>query len=284
MTILASGHKPASWASPWPSTAYQKPVKDGEVIFNNAVLAMNTSGEWEPASEDNTLVVYGFARLVDADSFTGDGTKEIIVDTGCKLLTGSGLAQSDEDATVYAVDDQTFSLDSDSGNRPPMGRLAKYVSSTKAYIAIDPVFSLLAATADTAGAGMTVLKKTVTVGHADLTDADTSQTINIDTALPNNSRIVGVDMRALTAFSGGSVSALTVDVGTSGDIDALVDGADLATAAVDGGPATMPLGIRHNKTFASGGQLIATFVSTGDNLVNLTAGSVIIDVLYVVKA
>lgn len=138
-----------------------------------------------------------------------------------------------------------------------------------------------------ADAGMTVQKKTVTVGHADLTDAvaGEAQAINIGTSLPNNARIIGVDMRALTPFTGGSVSSVTCDVGTSGDVDALIDGADLQTAAVDGGPATMPKGVRPNKTFASGGQLLATFYPDGGHALDaLTAGSVIIDVLYAVLA
>lgn len=135
-----------------------------------------------------------------------------------------------------------------------------------------------------ADAGMTVQKRTVTVGHADLTDADGSQDINIGAALPANSRIVGVDIHTLTAFSGGSVSALVVDIGSSGDVDALVDGADLFSAAVDGGPATRPAGIRPNKTFAAGGQLTARFLATGDTLANLTAGAVTIDVLFAVLA
>lgn len=137
-------------------------------------------------------------------------------------------------------------------------------------------------------AGMPVFKRTVTVGHADLTEGtnNTSQAINIGATLPANARIVGVDMRSLTAFSGGSATAVTCDVGTSGDIDALIDGADLFAAAVDGGPATMPQGVRPNKTFASAGaQLIATFLTdSGHNLEGLTAGSVVIEVFYTVLA
>lgn len=125
-------------------------------------------------------------------------------------------------------------------------------------------------------------KRTVTIGHADLTDNDTSQTVNIGATLPANARIIGHSIRAVTAFAGGTVSALAVDIGTSGDIDAIVDGADLFAAAVDGQAATMPAGISPNKLFASAGaQLIATVVSTGDNLVNLTAGAMTIDVFFI---
>ena len=141
MTAAAAGKDPRSWVSPWPSTAYQGPIKSGSVLYRGAVVARNTSGEWVPASADNSLIVYGFARLADADSITGTGSNEIVVDSGCKLLTGSGLAQTDEGATVYVVDDSTWSLSSSSGARPIMGKVIKYVSATAAYIAIDPNFS-----------------------------------------------------------------------------------------------------------------------------------------------
>jgi hypothetical protein len=131
-------------------------------------------------------------------------------------------------------------------------------------------------------------KRTVTITHADLTEAtnNTAQAINIGATLPANARITGVDMRALTVFTGGSVSAVTCDVGTSGDVDALIDGADLQTTAVDGGPATMPQGIRPNKTFVTAAaQLIATFYpDPGHALLALTAGSVVIDVSFVTMA
>ena len=133
-------------------------------------------------------------------------------------------------------------------------------------------------------AGMTVLKKTVTSTHSSLVAAAATETVNIGTALPANSRIVGVDFHTYTAFSGGTISDFTVDVGTSGDVDALIDGADLFAAAVDGGPATIPQGIRPNKFLSAGGQLIATFRCGSDDVADATAGAITIDVLYVVLA
>jgi len=168
------------------------------------------------------------------------------------------------------------------------------IAATAAYIA-DPttapgrwVVVASDALVTLADAGLTASKRTVTVGHADLTDAvnGEAEAINIGATLPANARIIGVDIRALTVFSGGSASAVTVDVGTSGDVDALIDGADLFAAAVDGGPATMPQGVRPNKTFiTAGAQLLATFApDAGHTLLGLTAGSVIIDVLYIALA
>lgn len=132
--------------------------------------------------------------------------------------------------------------------------------------------------------GKQLSKRTVTLGHADLTNAvnGSAETELIGAVLPANSRILGVDLRAYTPFTGGGATAVTVDIGTSGDIDAIVDGADVFAAAVDGGPATIPPGIRPNKMFATAGaQLIATFVPDGAHaLLGLTAGSITIDVFY----
>lgn len=133
-----------------------------------------------------------------------------------------------------------------------------------------------------------VQKRTLTIRHDTpelVAEADNGDavTLNIGAPLPANSRILGVDMRGYTPFTGGGATAVTVDVGTTGDIDAIVDGADVFAAAVDGGPATMPAGIRPNKTFAAGAQLIATIDPDAlHNLADLTAGEVTIDVLFTV--
>lgn len=118
--------------------------------------------------------------------------------------------------------------------------------------------------------------------EGDLTDADTSQTLNLGDALPAGSRIIGVDMNTLTPFTGGALSAFTVDIGSSADADAIIDGADVHNAAVDGGPVAMPQGIRPNKYFAASTQLTAKFDSVGANVADATAGAVTIDVYYTV--
>jgi hypothetical protein len=136
--------------------------------------------------------------------------------------------------------------------------------------------------ADPSGSG--IAKKTATITHANLTTSSTTETENIGTALPANARILGTNIKLTTPFSGGSVSALVVDIGSSGDPDALVDGADVFSAAVDGQASTRPLGIAPNKHFSTSTQLTALFTATDDDVVNLSAGSVTIEVYYVVLA
>jgi hypothetical protein len=272
------------------------PVKANVKVLKGGMVAIDSAGRAMPAgaASGGSVVALGKASAT-INNLTGSelggaaGAADVEIECGIHYWENSAssdeIAADDVGLPCYVVDDQTVALTSSSGTRIIAGIIKEVTAAGKVGVLQSPEAWAIAQAAALAAAGISVQKRTVTVGHADLTDADTSQDINIGAVLPANARIIGVDMRALTAFAGGTVSALAVDIGTSGDVDALIDGADLFTAAVDGGPATMPLGIRHNKTFATAGaQLSARFVSTGDNLVNLTAGSVIIDVLFAVLA
>lgn len=123
---------------------------------------------------------------------------------------------------------------------------------------------------------------TLTVLHTDFDELellDTSEALDIGLELPAGARILGVELRLATAFSGGGNAVVTVDIGGT-DADAITDGADVFTgaAAAQSGPA----GINTHGNLG-GQQLTATF--TADvGLAELTAGSVVIDVLYSVVA
>jgi hypothetical protein len=123
-------------------------------------------------------------------------------------------------------------------------------------------------------------KLTLTVGHADLTAAALTQTINIgSTALPSGAVILGRTIVLATAFSGGGAGAVSVDIGGT-DADCIVDGESIftgATTAKAGTSGIDPFGA------LGGQQLTATFISDV-NVVLLTAGSVTITVTYAVPS
>jgi hypothetical protein len=85
--------------------------------------------------------------------------------------------------------------------------------------------------------GVAVVKLT----HADLTDNDTSQTITWATlaaahpvgasSVPANARIVGSFIRRITDFVAPTSTGITIDLGDAGNIDELIDGADVHTGA-----------------------------------------------------
>jgi hypothetical protein len=137
--------------------------------------------------------------------------------------------------------------------------------------------------ADAAEAGA-IQKRTVTVGHADLTDAVNghAQVINIGAVLPANARILGRELSGLTEFSGGSVASCTLSVGGT-DADALIAAQDVFTGAgVVAKQGTS--GVDPNGNLG-GQQLTATFTpDAGHALEALTAGAVTITVLFAVLA
>jgi len=237
-----------------------------------AVAQANIGGDaW--GKDDQTVSATGTDR-------SRVGTPWLVIASGNTMGYRAGVYVELDKPGVPSADSALLEAELASTD-PEEGASKIGVEDAGALFAADNVEDVLQEMGVLVAAGMTAQKRTVTVGHADLTDADGSQAINIGAALPANSRIIGVDMRSLTPFTGGGAGAVTVDVGTSGDVDALIDGADVFAAAVDGGPAIMPAGVRPNKAFAAGGQLIATFDADVD-VADLTAGSVVIDVLFIV--
>jgi len=75
-----------------------------------------------------------------------------------------------------------------------------------------------------------VKKATYSLGHAGLTTAGSSQSFDA-AVIPENSIVIGCDIDVTEAFTDGSAGTFTADVGVkAGDVDAVLDGADLTTA------------------------------------------------------
>jgi hypothetical protein len=117
--------------------------------------------------------------------------------------------------------------------------------------------------------------------NTDLNAAATTQTFNLDTALPANARISGVGIKLATPGSGGGATSVTAKIGSSGDNDAIVATADLFSAAVDGQCSAFTLGIAPNKLFTSSTQLTVT-ITSDVNVNTISALNVTFDVQYVV--
>lgn len=124
------------------------------------------------------------------------------------------------------------------------------------------------------------------VGFADLTAAATTQTIAFDSALPAGALVVAASVDLPTDFSGGSVSAMTVDVGDA-DVDRFINLTNIFTGA---GPLTdsqADPGVGLDNSLAGAAIIPADvtpdllFTSTTDNLVNLTAGAMTAHIYYI---
>lgn len=185
----------------------------------------------------------------------------------CLITTG-------DDATLSTYQTvQALRFDAPTFGRADAGALS-FGGAATSIVAGAPI------TFDAAQVGV-IQTRTVTIGHADLTDADGEQSINIGAVLPANAMILAVDVALATPFSGGTATSVLLDIGTSGDPDAIVADCDLFAAAVDGKASAMPAGIAPFKLFTSAGaQLLAT-VAADDDVADLVAGACTITVSFV---
>jgi hypothetical protein len=128
-------------------------------------------------------------------------------------------------------------------------------------------------------------KRTVTIGHANLTDAvnGEAQAINLQTALPPNAMVFAHALTDITPFSGGSVSACKLDVGGT-DADAIVNALELIADAPTEAELIAAAGLLPQGQY-SAQQLTATFTpDAGHALSALDAGSITITVWYQILA
>lgn len=125
--------------------------------------------------------------------------------------------------------------------------------------------------------GAIVRLRQLTVTYVGLTDADQQQDFDVGAALPAGAFVLGSFLDVTVAFQNvGDTDTTTADLGVkSGDVDSLIDGADLGTIAkTDATIGAKPQGYY-------GGSTLQLRVDSDVNLDTLTAGSVTVNVFYV---
>lgn len=131
-----------------------------------------------------------------------------------------------------------------------------------------------------------LIELTLTVGHADLTEASNgvAQVVDIGAdVLPANARVVAYDIDVTEAFAGGSVSACGLEIGGTTDPNGILESLELITDVPTAAELNAAKGISAHRAVHAGEQLGATFTPDGGNpLADLTAGEVTIKVLYAV--
>ncbi len=204
---------------------------------------------------------------VSVETLTPGGpVRSIQTDGGARVLAGAAFprgARLTTDATGRAV-------------QATVGQTWFGVAQTAAAGAGEWVYAEIGAQ-NVADGGVQMLQ--VTLGHADLTAAALTETLNVGSALPAGSRILGVESELTEVFSGGGASAMTASLGVAGALTELVNARNVFTGqalAIVSGNGSRPNGTRS-------GQLQAQFTATGANVVALTTGSITFRVFYVVR-
>lgn len=249
-------------------------VANVATYYKRGAIALDSTGKAVKVTGTTGLKIVGWYEGEDVTTVAGN---DIEVISGIIERKNSGsdpVTIADLEQVVYFEDDQTIAKTSNGGTLSPGGVLVGFIDS-KPFVMMGAGFSSLL------GSSSQIQWATLTATHATITAAAGDETLSLGSPIPAGSLVVARSMVLTTPFSGGTVADFTCDVGSAGDIDALVDGADLFAAAVDGAPSAMPDGIAPNKYFAGSTQLQAKFICASDDVGDATAGSVTIRIGYI---
>lgn len=119
-----------------------------------------------------------------------------------------------------------------------------------------------------------------TIDHEDLTAAATTESIAL-AGFPTDAAPVACEVFVDEDFSGGSVSALALEVGDAGDVDELLTSTSVFTGVQNTDwiqtDAAARVGKFHREAAYSPA---AKFTASSDNVVNLSAGSLRVRIYY----
>ncbi|RTL09246.1 MAG: hypothetical protein EKK62_03135 [Acidimicrobiia bacterium] len=240
---------------------------DGATVFqdpNDSMLAVSAGASGNP-----DWIPVGVA----ADKILGNGVLRPHLTRGPHVRKNSATSGETVPATLprgwplYAKDNQTVSLTDGGGLYPFLGWFGGMTGDSTPLPIVWIGFCPFA---------LNELVITVQKGHADLTDADTTQDFTLYT-LPGPAVVLGPPwVRSLTAFSGGGTGSATVAIGIDSDPDAIGDERDIFTGAA-AAPAAMTAGVNGAAGYplSAGGVIKATFVAD-TTVAAFTAGAVII--------
>jgi hypothetical protein len=253
------------------------PVAAAVHIYEGTVIGVDASGNAGPLSA-TYYNVRGVAQM-EADNSAGAAAALYVnVEEGVFVLdmgtSSDAFTNDDRGLVAYASDDHTGNKTDGTASRPPMG----------VFLRLDPDSTTKAQYLIEAGPVHGLVVRSCRIQHSDLTAAATTESKSVGSggiassaaagALPDVAHLAGWCVDVDTAFSGGSVSACTLKLGTAADDDALATAIDVFTGAT-GFPKAGTAGVLGFMGAPWGGEtLTAKFTTTTDNTVSLSAGDV----------
>lgn len=253
---------------------YSLGVNGGSKCLKGCIAMRDVEGYARPGVATSTFVAIGVFEATYDNTNGNDGDLTAQITSGMKkLANGDTIADADVPCIVYVVDNQTVAKSSAGGTRPVAG-VAVQVDSDGVRVIIEPEIN----TALAATSGANIGLATLAIGHADLTDADTQQTIDFASALPAGALVLGAGANVTAIFdNAGDTANITFDLGIkSGDTDGFVDGGSLDAVA----KVSVPRGVAIPGLV--GGITPSVIVDGSVNLDTLTKGAAVFYVAYLI--
>lgn len=268
------------------------PIAAGEAPIAGTLAVVDAAGVIKMGVTGTGLFAVGRFEKAYDNTLGGDGAFKAEARPGVfgwfNSTSGDQITSADVGSLAYIVDNCTVAKTDGGSTRSVAGVIIRIGDDPadlgKVYVATG--FGFFAQPTPAPG-GPFLLTKTATIGEAALTDAvaGEAQAINIGTALPANALVMGVRATLTTQFTGGAVSAVVLDVGYAGSTESVMKDLDVFGSVAAGAQYTDGSTAKPKPVAASAKQLIATFTPDGGHALSaLTAGSVKVDVFYVVES
>ena len=197
-------------------------VAASTTIYKGALLKVNASGYAEPCATEAGASFIGVAYEEVDNSSGSDGDKEVrVYKTGTFLLEGSGFAQSDVGAPVYASDDQTITT-TPASNLQIVGEIVEYEAADEVWVKLFA--SDTPAAASVAALGATADFTALAVTATNLTALAVTAT-NLTALAVTATNLT--DLSTGDTYTDAAVNAIFAEVETALDLKA--DNADVET-------------------------------------------------------
>lgn len=182
------------------------PVIASDIIYEGAAVGLNGSGYARPLVAGDTFIGIAIDKVDNSSGAAGD--KQVLVKHfGIVELTLASAAADDEGKTVYASDDDTFTLTSSTNSRIGVVHKVTDAANNKALVKLD------------GGKGLEQGFYVFAAGEFTTAGGDTDETITVSGALATDLCIVTMQTAGAVPVTiiDASVSAGQIDVDMSAD-------------------------------------------------------------------
>lgn len=111
------------------------PAVASDIIYLGAAVGENSSGYFRPLSGGDNFAGFCIEKCDNSSGSAGDKNVKVYQRGVVKLAVTGVTAVTDEGSTVYASDDDTFTLTASGASS--IGKIVRYVSSTTVMVAFE---------------------------------------------------------------------------------------------------------------------------------------------------